>query len=96
MLFLRKKVIEKGPLKIQLSVSVQMVKPIDDTEVSFRANKKCKKFTTDITEDETFDFIDQMSNAIKIFSRCGSGFVVQKNNHLDIKIKKFKPIRGGI
>ena len=38
--------------------------------------------------------VDQMNNSIQIFSTGGSGFVVQKIEHLDININKFKPIRG--
>ena len=38
--------------------------------------------------------IDQMKNSIQMFSTIGSGFVVQKIDHLDININKFKPIRG--
>ena len=38
--------------------------------------------------------VDQMKNSIQIFSTSGSGFVVQKVDHLDININKFKPIRG--
>ena len=37
--------------------------------------------------------VDQMNNSIQIFSTGGSGFVVQKIDHLDININKFKPIR---
>ena len=38
--------------------------------------------------------IDQMNNSIQIFSTGGSGFIVQKIDHLDININKFKSIRG--
>ena len=38
--------------------------------------------------------IDQMNNSIQIFSTGGSGFVVQKIDHLDLNINKFNPIRG--
>ena len=44
--------------------------------------------------DEIFEMIGQMNNSIQIFSTGGSGFVVQTIDVLDIKINKFKPIRG--
>ena len=93
-LFVRNKIAELGPLKIQLSVFVQMLKPTDDTKVGCHANTKLKVLTTELSDDEIFEMIDQMKNSIQIFSTRGSGFVVQKIDHLDININKFKPIRG--
>ena len=93
-LFVRNKTAELGHLKIQLSVFVQMLKPTDDTKVGCHANTKLKVLTTEISDDEIFEMVDQMNNSIQIFSAGGSGFVVQKIDHLDIKINKFKPIRG--
>ena len=93
-LFVRNKIAELGPLKIQLSVFVQMLKPTDDTKVGCHANTKSKVLTTEPSDDEIFEMVDQMKNSIQIFSTGGSGFVVQKVDHLDININKFKPIRG--
>ena len=93
-LFVRNKIAELGPLKIQLSVFVQMLKPTDDTKVGCHANTKSKVLTTEPSDDEIFEMVDQMKNSIQIFSTDGSGFVVQKVDHLDININKFKPIRG--
>ena len=93
-LFVRNKIAELGPLKIQLSVFVQMLKPTDDTKVGCHANTKSKVLTTELSDDEIFEMVDQMNNSIQIFSTGGSGFVVQKIDHLDININKFKPIRG--
>ena len=93
-LFVRKKIAELGPLKIQLSVFVQMLKPTDDTKVGCHANTKSKVPTAEPSDDEIFEMIDQINNSIQIFSTGGSGFVVQKIDHLDININKFNPIRG--
>ena len=93
-LFVRNKIVELGPLKIQLSVFVQMLKPTDDTKVGCHANTKSKTLTTELSDDEIFEMVDQINNSIQIFSTGGSGFVVQKIDHLDININKFKPIRG--
>ena len=93
-LIVRNKIAELGPLKIQLSVFVQMLKPRDDIKVGCHANTKSKVLTTELSDDEIFEMVDQMNNSIQIFSTGGSGFVVQKIDHLDININKFKPIRG--
>ena len=93
-LFVRNKIAELGPLKIQLSVFVQMLKPTDNTKVGCHANTKSKVLTTELSDDEIFEMVDQMNNSIQMFSSGGSGFVVQKIDHLDININKFKPIRG--
>ena len=81
-------------MKIQLSVFVQMLKPTDDTKVGCQANTKSKTLTTELSDDDVFEMIDQMNISNQIFSTVGSGFVVQKIDHLDININKFKPIRG--
>ena len=93
-LFVRNKIAELGPLKIQLSVFVQMLKPTDNTKECCHANTKSKVLTTELSDDEIFEMVDQINNSIQIFSTGGSGFVVQKIDHLDININKFKPIRG--
>ena len=71
-----------------------MLKPTDDTKVGCHSNTKSKVLTTELSDDEIFEMVDQMNNSIQIFSTGGSGFVVQKIDHLDININKFKPIRG--
>ena len=93
-LFVRNKIAELGPLKIQLFVFVQMLKPTDNTKVDCHANTKSKTLTTELSDDQIFEMVDQMNSSIQIFSTGGSGFVVQKIDHLDININKFKPIRG--
>ena len=93
-LFVRNKIAMLGPLKIQFSVFVQMLKPTDDTKVGCHANTKSKVLTTELSDDEIFEMVDQMNNSIQIFSTGGSGFVVQKIDQLDININNFKPIRG--
>ena len=92
--FVRNKIAELGPLKNQLSVFVQMLKPTDGTKVGCHANSKSKILTTEPSDDEIFEMIDQINNSIQIFSTGGSGFIVQKIDHLDININKFKPNRG--
>ena len=71
-----------------------MLKPTDGTKVGCHATTKSKVLTREISDDEIFEMVDQMNNSIQIFSTVGSGFVVQKIDHLDININKFKPIRG--
>ena len=53
-----------------------------------------KVLTSELSDDEIFELVDQMNNSIQIFSTGGSGFVVQKNDRLDININKFNSIRG--
>ena len=93
-LFLRNHTAELGPLKIQLSVFVHMLKPTAGTKVGCHSNTKSIILTTKPPDEEIFEMIDQMNNSIQFFSTGGSGFVVQKIDHLDININKFNPIRG--
>ena len=71
-----------------------MLKPTDYTKVGCHANTKSKTLTTEPSDDEILEMIEQMNNSIQIFPTGGIGFVVQKIDHLDININKFKPIRG--
>ena len=63
-LFVSNKIAELGPLKVQLSVFVQMLKPTDDTKVDCHANTKSKTCTTEPSDDEKFEMIDLMNNSI--------------------------------
>ena len=58
-----------GPLKIQLPVSVLMVKPTDHTNVSCHANTKTQMFTTNINDDGIFEMIDQSIIQSKFFQQ---------------------------
>ena len=92
--FMRNKIAKLEPLKIQLSVFIQMLKPTDDSKVGCHANTKSKTLTTELSDVEIFEMVDQMNISIQIFSTVESEFVVQKIDHLNININKFKPIRG--
>ena len=93
-LFMRNKIAELGPFKNQLSVFVQLLKPTDDSKGAVMQTQNSKTLTTELSGDEIFEMVDQMNNSIQIVSTGASGFVVQKIDHLDININKFKPIRG--
>ena len=71
-LFVRNKIAELGPLKIQLSVFVQMMKPMDETKVGCHANTKSKTLTTGLSDDEICVMIDKINNSSKFFQwiRC--------------------------
>ena len=88
-MFVRNKIAELGPLKIQLSVFVQMFKPTNDNTICGHANTNLKALTTEQSDDEIFEMIDRMNNSIQIFSTGGCGFVVRKIDHLDININNF-------
>ena len=79
--------------KVQPSVFVQMLKATIDARVGFYSKTKSKTLTR-LSDDEIFEVSDQINISIQILSTGGSGFVVQKIDHLDININKFKPIRG--
>ena len=75
---MRVEIAELGPLKIQLSVFVQMLKPADDTKVGCHANTKSKTLTTEPSDDEIFEMIDQMNNSIKIFQAAVVDWLFRK------------------
>ena len=54
-----------------------MLKPTDDTKVDCLANTKWKVLTTELSDDEIFEMVDQTNNSIQTFSTGGSGSVVQ-------------------
>ena len=58
-LFVRNKITVLGPLKIQLSVFVQMLKPTDDTKVGCHANTKSKTLTTQ--KYQTMKFLKRLT-----------------------------------
>ena len=53
-LFVRNKIAELGPFKIQLSVFVQMLKPTDDTKVGCHANTKSTFFNPKLKQTTKF------------------------------------------
>ena len=56
-LFVRNKIAEFGPLKFQLSVFVQILKPTDDTKVRCHANTQSKFLTTEPSDDEILEML---------------------------------------
>ena len=53
-MFVRNKIAEIGPLKFQLSIFVQMLKPTDDTKFGCHANTKSETLTTELSSDAIF------------------------------------------
>ena len=79
-LFVRNKIAELGPLKIQLSVFVQMLKPTDDTKVGCHANTKSKVLTSELSDDENFEMVDEMNNYSKFFQPVEVDLLFRKLN----------------
>ena len=92
--FLQTKVMELGPIKLQFSVFVNLLMPIDETKVSCLASSDAKPVITQMDDNDYYSMIDQMVSTIQIFCSSGSGFIVPSLAHLDINFNLFKPNKG--
>ena len=92
--FISNRLEELGPIKFQIAVFVKFVKPTDGTKVSCHASTTTKPIVSQLSEEVIMEMIDEMNNVINVFSTGGSGFVIEKIEHMDLNINKFKPIRG--
>ena len=92
--FISNRLEELGPIKLQIAVFVKFSKPTDGTKVSCHASTTTKPIVSQLSEEVIMEMIDEMNNIINVFSTGGSGFVIEKIEHMDLNINKFKPIRG--
>ena len=92
--FISNRLEELGPIKLQIAVFVKFKKPTDGTKVSCHASTTTKPVVSQLSEEVIMEMIDEMNNVINVFSTGGSGFVIEKIEHMDININKLKPIRG--
>ena len=87
-----------GAQKVQLTAELKLLKPrVDDEDkhITIFAKTDMKTVYYDgLSEEEFFTMAQQMICALNCFASNGSGWVLQKNINLELKVVKFNPIRG--
>ena len=88
---------QRSPLKVQLSASVELQKPADEKpepiEIHLNTNMKTV-YADGLSTEAYFEMIDKMLAVLFSFTSHGSGWALQKINHLEVKMALFMPVRG--
>ena len=92
--FIKKKLSELEPIKLQLSAFAFLVKPIEETKVSCHGSSNAKAIVTEFDVSDYYSMVDQMVSTLQVFCSSGSGFIVSPLEHLVMNINLYKPIRG--
>ena len=90
--FTRSKITENGPIKLQMSVYANLIKPLDEAKVSCHSSSYSKPVLSSLLEEGYFDIVDQMISGLQVFFRSGNGYIIESLEHLDININLYKPI----
>ena len=88
---------QNSPMKVQLSASIRLTKPVEESPESIEIHLNTdmiKVFADGLSTEEYFQMIDKMLASLFSFTAHGSGWALEKINHLDVKMAKFRPVRG--
>ena len=99
-LIVRQTLLEKAqssPLKMQMSANIRLQKPVEENPetIVIPLNTEMRTvFADGLSSEEYFDMIDNMLAILCSFTAHGSGWALEKINHLEVKMAKFTPVRG--
>ena len=88
---------QSSPLKMQMSANIRLQKPVEENPetIEIHLNTEMRTvFADGLSTEDYFDMIDNMLAILCSFTAHGSGWALEKINHLEVKMAKFTPVRG--
>ena len=88
---------QKRPLKVQISVNIRLEKPTGETseKTDIHLNTDMTPvFAEGLSKQDYFEMIDKLLSTLFSFTAHGSGWLLDKIKHLDVKMVSFTPVRG--
>ena len=78
--------LQKVPnVKVGISISVDVVKPLNNDKITAFFNSCQFRNAHSITDEEYLDHVDQLMSKLNIFISCGSGWVIESPKCIEIK-----------
>ena len=72
-------------MKIGFNIAVDLVKPLNNVKVTAFFNSFLARITNNITDEEYLDHVDQLISKLKVFASCGSGWLLECLQSVEMK-----------
>ena len=82
-------------VEVGFSVSVVLVKPIDEESTEGYFNSNMVRLAVEITEEEYMEHVDQLISQLNVFATGGSGWVLEKLMCFELITAKCASAVGG-
>ena len=81
-------------MKIGLTIAVNLVKPLNNDEVTGLFNSFVARIANNITDEEYLDHVDKLISKLNVFASCGSGWVIQSLQCVEVKTATCLTLNG--
>ena len=81
-------------MKVGISISVDLVEPLNNDKVTAFFNSCLVRIAHSITDEEYRDHVDQLMSKLNVFASCGSGWVIESLKCIDVKTATCQTLNG--
>ena len=81
-------------MKIGFTIAVDLVKPLNNEKVTAFFISFQARIANNITDEENLDHIDQLMSKLNVFASCGSGWVIECLQFMEVKTAFCQTLSG--
>ena len=81
-------------MKIGFTIAVDLVKPLNNDEVTAFFNSFLARIANNITDKEYLDHVDQLMSKLKVFASCASGWKIDCLQSVEVKTATCQTLSG--
>ena len=81
-------------MKIGLTIAVDLVKPLNNDKITAFFNSFPARIATNITDEEYLDHVDQLMSKLNVFASCGSGWVIESLQSVEVQTATCQTLNG--
>ena len=81
-------------MKIGFTIAVDLVKPLNNDKVTASFNSFLARIANNITEEEYLNHVDQLMSKLNVFASCGSGWVIECLQSVEVKTANCQTLSG--
>ena len=87
--------LQKVPkMKVGLTIAVNLVKPSNNDKVTAFFNSFLARTANNITDEEYLDHVDQLMSKLNVFASCGSGWVIEILQSVEVNTATCQTLSG--
>ena len=81
-------------MKIGLTIAVDLVKPLNNDKVTAFFNSFLARTANNITDEKYLDHVDQPMSKLNVFASCGSRWVIESLQSVEVKTATCQTLSG--
>ena len=81
-------------MKIGFTMAVDLVKPLNDDDFTAFFNPFPARIANNIKDEKYLDHVDQLMSLLNVFASCGSGWVLECLESMEVKTATYQTLGG--